>query len=112
MFGVLSHIGFENIEHEVLARGNGRQLIYENDANREHFLALVEESAARFDVAVHGFVLMGNHFHLLAQTRRANLSCCMHWLMVAYSVCFNRRHRCSGHLLQGRYKSLLVEEGE
>jgi putative transposase len=101
----------KNIEDEVVARGNERQLIYENDADREHFLALVEESAARFDVAVHGFVLMGNHFHPLAQTRRTNLSR-WHWLMVAYSVYFNQRHRCSGHLLEGRYKSLLVEKGE
>ncbi len=70
------------------------------------------ESVERFEVAVHAFVLMGNHFHLLAQTGRANLSRWMHWLMVAYSVYFNRRHRRSGHLLQGRYKSLLVEAGE
>jgi len=105
-------IEFAGAIYHLLARGNGRQPIYENDADRERFLALVEESAARFDVAVHGFVLMGNHFHLLAQTRRANLSRWMHWLMVAYSVYFNRRHRRSGHVLQGRYKSLVVEEGE
>ena len=105
-------IEFAGAIYHLLARGNGRQPIYENEADREHFLALVEESVARFDVAVHGFVLMGNHFHLLAQTRRANLSRWMHWLMVAYSVYFNRRHRRSGHLLQGRYKSLVVEEGE
>lgn len=55
---------------------------------------------------------MGNHFHLLAQTRRANLSRWMHWLMVSYTVYFNRRHGRSGHLFQGRYKSFVVEGGE
>ena len=105
-------IEFEGALYHLLARGNGQQAIYETDADRERFLGLLAESADRFDVAVHCFVLMGNHFHLLAQTRRANLSRWMHWLMVAYSVYFNRRHRRSGHLLQGRYKSFVVEEGE
>jgi hypothetical protein len=55
------------------------------------------------------FVLLSNHFHLIAQTRRANLSRWMHWLMVSYTVYFNWRHHRSGHLFQGRYKSILVE---
>src|SRR5438874_9110239 len=54
---------------------------------------------------------MPNHFHLLARTPKANLSRWMHWLIGAYSVSFNRRHRKSGHLFQGRYKSFLVEGG-
>jgi putative transposase len=105
-------IEFEGALYHLLARGNDQQAIYERDADRERFLSLLAESAGRFDVAVHCFVLMGNHFHLLAQTRRANLSRWMHWLMVAYTVYFNRRRRRSGHLLQGRYKSFVVEEGE
>jgi hypothetical protein len=56
--------------------------------------------------------LMGNHFHLVAQTHRPNLRRWMHWLLVAYTVYFNRRHRWSGHLFQGRYKSFLVQEGD
>jgi putative transposase len=105
-------IEFEGALYHVLARGNDRQRIYRSEADQERFVSLLSESSARFEVGVQAFVLMGNHFHLLAQTRRANLSRWMHWLMVAYSVYFNRRHRRSGHLLQGRYKSLVVEEGE
>ena len=55
---------------------------------------------------------MGNHFHLLAQTPQGNLTRWMHWLMVSYTVYFNRRHRRSGHLFQGRYKSFLVGSGK
>src|SRR3954470_1179047 len=55
---------------------------------------------------------MGNHFHFIAQTRRANLSRWMHWLMVSYTVYFNWRHRRSGHLFAGRYKSFLVQSDE
>ena len=80
--------------------------------DRIRFLGLVAESAERFDVVVQGFVLMPNHFHLLAQTRRGNLSRWMHWVMVSYTVYFNWRHGRSGHLFQGRYKSFLVEAGE
>jgi putative transposase len=105
-------IEFEGALYHVLARGNDRRRIYRSETDQERFVSLLAESSARFEVGVQAFVLMGNHFHLLAQTRRANLSRWMHWLMVAYTVYFNRRHRRSGHLLQGRYKSLLVEEGE
>lgn len=52
---------------------------------------------------------MGNHYHFLAETRQINLSRWMHWLMTAYTVYFNRRHRLTGHLFQGRYKSIIVQ---
>lgn len=55
---------------------------------------------------------MADHFHFVAQTHRPNLGRWMHWLLVAYTVFFNRKHRLSGHLFQGRYKSFLVQEGD
>lgn len=103
---------FEGAIYHLLGRGNARQRIFASERDQVEFLKLLEASAKRFDAAVHAFVLMGNHFHLLAQTRRANLSRWMHWLMVSYTVHFNWRHGQSGHLFQGRYKSFLVEEGE
>jgi putative transposase len=105
-------VEFEGAIYHLLARGNARQRIFADDADRTKFLELLRSSAARFEIVLHGFVLMGNHFHLLAQTRQANLSRWMHWLMVSYTVHFNWRHARSGHLFQGRYKSLLVEGGE
>jgi REP element-mobilizing transposase RayT len=70
---------------------------------------LLVESLQRYEVALHGYVLMGNHYHLIAETRRANLGRWMHWLTTAYTVYFNRRHRRAGHLFQGRYKSIVVD---
>jgi hypothetical protein len=52
---------------------------------------------------------MENHYHLLLQTLEPNLSRAMQWLNVSYSVWFNRRHGRVGHLLQGRFKSVIVE---
>src|SRR6266550_491595 len=98
--------------YHLLGRGNARQRIFAGERDQAEFMRLLKTSAKRFEVAVIAFVLMGNHFHLVAQTRRANLSRWMHWLMVSYTVYFNRRHRRSGHLFQGRYKSFVVGGGK
>ena len=60
----------------------------------------------------YGWVLMGNHYHLLVETPRANLVKGMQWLQTAYTVWFNRRHDLTGHLFGGRYKAVLIDEGE
>lgn len=104
-------IEFEDAIYHLTARGNRRERIFAGDADRAHFLEVVARALPRYEVELHAYVLLGNHFHLLVRTKRANLSRWMHWVMVAYTVYFNRRHRKVGHLFQGRYKSLLVEEG-
>lgn len=105
-------VEFEGAIYHLLGRGNARQRIFASERDQSEFLRLLAASADRFDGAVQAFALMSNHFHLVAQTRQANLSRWMHWLMVSYTVYFNRRHGRSGHLFQGRYKSFLVEGGE
>ena len=102
---------FEGAVYHLLGRGNARQKIFESDGDRTQFLNLVEKSIDRFNVGVLAFVLMANHFHLVAQTREANLSRWMHWLTVSYTMYFNWRHGRSGHLFQGRYKGFVVEPG-
>jgi hypothetical protein len=71
--------------------------------------AALAESVATFRLALHVYVLMDNHYHLLVETSEANLGRAMQWLNVSYSVWFNRRHRRSGHLFQGRYKAIVVD---
>ena len=105
-------IEFEDAIYHLCARGNARQPVFRDESDCDRFLKLLSESAERFKAAILCFVLMSNHFHLVAQTHRPNLRRWMHWLLVAYTVYFNRRHRSSGHLFQGRYKSFLVQEGD
>jgi len=105
-------VEFEGAIYHLCARGNARQRIFCDERDRTRFVELLAESARRFDGAILCFVLMGNHFHLVAQTHRPNLGRWMHWLLVSYTVFFNRKHRSSGHLFQGRYKSFLVQEGD
>jgi putative transposase len=102
-------IEFEGALYHVTGRGNARQRVFADQKDCAKFVQLLEESLGRYDVALHAYVLMGNHYHLIAETRRANLGRWMHWLITAYTVYFNRRHRRVGHLFQGRYKSIVME---
>lgn len=103
-------IEYEGALYHVLSRGNERRDIFLDDADRTAFLNTIAEAAERFSLDVFAYVLMGNHYHLLLRTRRANLSKAMHWLGVSYTTRFNRRHSRSGHLFQGRFKSMLVQD--
>jgi len=103
---------FEGALYHLCARGNRRERIFADQEDCLRFLALLKESVGRYQVEIHAYVLLPNHFHLLARTPKANLSRWMHWLIGAYSISFNRRHRKSGHLFQGRYKSFLVGGGD
>ena len=100
---------FEGALYHLTGRGNARERIFADEADCAKFVQLLVESLERYEVALQGYVLMGNHYHLIAETRRANLGRWMHWLTTAYTVYFNRRHHRVGHLFQGRYKSILVE---
>jgi REP element-mobilizing transposase RayT len=95
--------------YHVTARGNERRAIYRDERDRGHFCELLAETVGRFQWALHAYVLMDNHFHLLVETREPNLGAAMQWLNVSYSVWFNRRHRRVGHLFQGRYQAVIVE---
>jgi REP element-mobilizing transposase RayT len=96
--------------YHVTSRGNERKAVYRDETDRFHFLELLAELGERFGARVHAYVLMDNHFHLLLETPEANLSRTMQWLGVSYSVWFNRRHNRAGHLFQGRFKGLIVEQ--
>ena len=95
--------------YHLTARGNERKRIYRDDDDRQKFLALLETWVERFRIRLHGYVLMDNHYHLLAETLESNLSEAMQWLNVSYSVGFNRRHGRVGHLFQGRFKGIVLD---
>ncbi len=102
-------IEYEGALYHVLARGNDRRNVFTDDRDRFRFLDITGEMSERFEVEVMAYVLMDNHYHLLLRTRRANLSKSMQWLGATYTRRFNNRHSRCGHLFQGRFKSILVE---
>ena len=95
--------------YHVTARGNERRDIFRDDGDREHFLAQLGATVERYRLRLYGYVLMNNHYHLILEPSEGNLSRAMQWLNVSYSQWFNRRHGRSGHLLQGRFHSIVVE---
>ena len=95
--------------YHVLSRGNNRQNIFVNDDDRQMFLELMEELSERFRVEVYAYVLMSNHYHILLKTNEANLSKSMQWFGSTYTRRFNIKNGANGHLFQGRFKSIIVE---
>jgi len=95
--------------HHVTARGNERKAIFRDDRDRLHLQELVAEMVGRFGVVLHGYQFMDNHYHLIVELTEKNLSRAEQWLNVSYSTWFNRRHRRSGHLFEGRFKSVVVD---
>lgn len=102
-------IEYENAVYHLTSRGNERGVIYRDDQDRREYLEALAEAADRFGLLLHIYCLMPNHYHLVIQTPRANLSRAMAWFETTYCVRFNRRHRRAGHLYQGRFKAHLVE---
>jgi len=102
-------IEYEGALYHVLSRGNEKQDIVLSDDDRRLFLATVGEMAERFDIDLFAYVLMDNHYHLLFRTNQANLCRSMQWFGATYTKRLNLRHNRVGHLFQGRYKNMLVQ---
>lgn len=94
----------------ITHRGNERGVIFKDDADRKRFLAILAQSLSIYNVILHSYVLMSNHFHLLTETPLGNLSEFMRHFNITYTSCFNRRHSRVGNLYQGRFKSFVIDE--
>lgn len=96
--------------HHVIQRGNNRQAIFKSDADREVLLDLLSENARKHQVALHAYVLMDNHFHLLLTPETAQgVPLMMQAVGRRYVRYFNDFHHRTGTLWEGRYKSTLVQ---
>jgi REP element-mobilizing transposase RayT len=102
-------IEYKGALYHVLSRGNDQREIFYDNTDRERILETLGEMSERFAVDIFAYVLMNNHYHLLLKTRRANLSKAMQWFGTTYTRRFNNRHNRSGHLFQGRFKNMIVE---
>src|ERR1035437_7306690 len=102
-------IEFPGAIYHVTARGNAREAIVRDDADRDLFLDALGEVVTRLRWLCHAYCLMDQHYHLLIETPRGNLSPGMRQLNGVYTQRFNRRHARSGHIFQGRFKAILIE---
>jgi len=106
----LPRLTLPGFAHHVIQRGNNRQAIFFTSADYQMMLALLEESARKFGVAIHAYVLMSNHFHLLVTPQtQEGLPHMMQAIGRRYVRYFNDAQHRSGTLWEGRYKSALIQ---
>lgn len=101
---------FAGALYHVTARGNARQKIFLDEQDRQRFIEYLGREVEQQGWRCYAYCLMDNHYHLLIETPEPNLVSGMRRLNGVYTQAFNRRHRTVGHLLQGRYKAILVEK--
>jgi len=105
-------IEYKEAFYHITARGTEKKNIFKNEKDREKFLLYLENSVQRYDAVIHAYCLMDNHYHLLLETPLANLSEIMRYINGSYTTYFNIQRQRIGHLLQGRYKAILLDADE
>lgn len=103
-------IQFEGAVYHVINRGNYRRDVFELAATARAFESVLEEACELHRWRLHAYVIMRNHYHLALETPGANLVEGMHWLQSTFATRFNRLRAERGHLFQGRYQALLIED--
>jgi REP-associated tyrosine transposase len=96
--------------YHIAARGERRELIFEDDDDRLAFLSMLAKEVRQQGWILYAFCLLGDHYQMLLETPEPNLVRGMRRLNGVYTQAFNRRRGRSGHVLQGRYKAILVEK--
>jgi len=102
-------IEFPGAVYHVTTRGNRQESIFVSDSDRAALLRTIGDAMMRFDGRLLAFCLMGNHYHLVLRTERANLSQTMRHVNGVYTQTFNQRHTKVGHVFQGRFKAILID---
>jgi putative transposase len=96
--------------HHIIQRGNNRQAIFAVNGDYEMLLSMLEEHASKSKVAIHAYVLMSNHFHLLATPEtEEGIPAMMQSVGRRYVRYFNQQQGRTGTLWEGRYKSTLIQ---
>lgn len=101
---------FEGAYYHITSRGNLRDRIFFDAKDREKFLEILKRTKERYGYLLHAYALMDNHYHLLIETPKANLSQIMQNVNTSYTVYINKRHKRYGHLFQGRFKGIIVDK--
>ena len=103
-------IEFPGAVYHITSRGNAKQVIFLDNQDRDIFIEILSTVVERFHWVCHAYCFMDNHYHLIIETPKGNLSRGMRQLNGVYTQVFNQRHQRIGHLFQGRYKAIIVEK--
>jgi len=100
----------ENCFYHITSRGDNRKNIFISNYDFEKFLEYLLLAKDKYKFNLYAYCLMPNHYHLFLETLQPNLSKIMQYINTAYTVYYNKKRNKTGHLFQGRFKSLLVDE--
>ena len=103
-------IEYSGAVYHITSRGNEKRPVFKDDPDREIFLKTLTHVNERYNWICHAYCLMDNHYHILIETPDGNLSIGMRQLNGVYTQAFNKSHRRTGHLFQGRYKAILIQK--
>ena len=96
--------------YHVIARGNNKEYIFKESIDKGYFIKQLKECSIAMGYRVYGYVLMDNHYHIIIQTLDKKLQEIMHQINNKYSKYFNGKYKRVGHVFQGRYKAVLVQD--
>ena len=96
--------------YHVIARGNNKEYIFKEGIDKGYFVKQLKDTIRGMNYRIFGYVLMDNHYHLLIQILDKKLQEIMHQINNKYSKYFNAKYERVGHVFQGRYKAILVQD--
>lgn len=96
--------------YHIINRGVEQRIVFKEKEDYDFFLEQLSSLSKNFNITIHNYCLMNNHYHLLIETRDENLSRFMRQLNGIYAIYFNKKYKRSGHLWQGRFKSWYVTD--
>lgn len=105
-----NRIRFPGATYHVMSRGNRKSFTFVDDVDRRRFLKILAIALERYRAICYAYCLMGNHVHLVIHTPRPNISRVMQYVSGEYAKYCNRRHHWTGHLYEGRFKGIVIED--
>lgn len=95
--------------YHVTARANRGELILDDGATKDMFLAVVRRAKRKYDFRIDNFCVMGNHFHFIIQPGKGeSLSAIMRWILSVFAMAYNKLHGLTGHVWGSRFFSRII----
>jgi len=105
-------VNYNDAWYHVMNRGAGFREIFLSNKDRNFFLTLLGEITEQYNIEIHAYCLMKNHYHLLLKTPKGNVSEAIRHLNGLYARYFNRERKTDGPLFRSRFKSTIVSNDE
>jgi REP element-mobilizing transposase RayT len=103
-------IEFDGALYHIIQKGNNKEFIFSNNLHKDYFISKMKEFKGIMNFEVYGYVVMGNHYHIIIRRHEATISSIMQRLNNDYSKYYNNFCNRTGHVFQGRYKGILVRD--